>query len=49
MVSVPEIKTVTRDWEQPVAAPAPDSAALLLRGKLNRAADALREKRKRDY
>jgi len=49
MVSVPEIKTVTRDWEQPVAAPAPDSAALLLRGKLNRAADALREKRKRNY
>ena len=49
MVSVPEITTVTRDWEQPVAAPVPDSAALLLRGKLNRAADALREKRKRNY
>jgi len=48
-VAVPDIQTVTRDWDPPVAAPAPDSAALLLRGKLNRAAGALREKRKRDY
>jgi DEAD/DEAH box helicase domain-containing protein len=48
-VAVPEVKTVTRDWDQPVAAPEPDAEAILLRGKLNRAADSLRAKRKREY
>jgi hypothetical protein len=49
MVAVPEIMTVTRDWERPVAAPVPDQEAIRLNDKLNRAADALREKRKREY
>ena len=48
-VAVPEVKTITRDWDQPVTAPEPDSEAIQLREKLNRAADALREKRKREY
>ena len=48
-VAVPEVRTVTRDWDQPVAAPAPDAEAVRLRDRLNRAADALREKRKREY
>lgn len=49
IVAVPQVKTVTRDWGQPVTAPAPDTDALRLREKLNRAADALREKRRREY
>jgi len=48
-IAVPEVKTVTRDWDQRVTAPKPDSEAIQLREKLNRAADALREKRKREY
>jgi len=48
-ITVPDVKTITRDWEQRVVAPAPDSEAIRLREKLNRAADALREKRKREY
>ncbi len=48
-VAVPEVKTVTRDWDPPVAAPAPDTEAVRLREKLNRAADALRGKRNREY
>ena len=48
-VAVPEVKTVTRDWDQRVTAPEPDTEAIRLREKLNRAADALREKRKREY
>jgi DEAD/DEAH box helicase domain-containing protein len=48
-VIVPEVKTITRDWDQPVSAPEPDAEAVRLRDRLNRAADALREKRKREY
>ena len=48
-IAVPEVKVITRDWEQRVIAPEPDSEAIRLREKLNRAADALREKRKREY
>ncbi len=48
-VAVPEVKTITRDWEQRVTAPEPDTEEIRLREKLNRAADALREKRKREY
>ena len=49
VIAVPEVKVITRDWEQRVIAPKPDSEAIRLREKLNRAADALREKRKREY
>jgi len=49
VVAVPEVTTVTRDWQQPVAAPEPDQEAIQLTRKLNRAADALRAKRKREY
>ena len=48
-VTVPVVKTVTRDWNQPVAVPDPDTETILLRGKLTRAADVLRNKRKREY
>lgn len=48
-VAVPQVKTVTRDWDQPVEAPAPDTETIRLRAKLNRAADALRDKRRREY
>jgi DEAD/DEAH box helicase domain-containing protein len=48
-VTVPEVKTITRDWDQPVRAPAPDAEAVRLREKLGRAADSLRAKRKREY
>jgi len=48
-VAVPEVKTVTRDWETRVTAPEPDAEEVRLRDKLNRAADALREKRRREY
>jgi len=49
VIAVPEVKTVTRDWDPCVKAPAPDTEEIRLREKLNRAADALREKRKREY
>lgn len=49
VVAVPEVTTVTHDWQQPVAAPEPDQEAIQLNRKLNRAADALRAKRKREY
>jgi len=48
-VAVPEVRTVTRDWETRVTAPEPDAEEIRLREKLNRAADALREKRRREY
>jgi len=48
-VTVPEVKTVTRDWEQPVTAPGPNTEEIRLQEKLNRAADALRDRRKRSY
>jgi DEAD/DEAH box helicase domain-containing protein len=49
VVAVPDVHVIKRDWDQPVAAPEPDTEAILLRGKLTRAADALRSKRKREY
>ncbi len=48
-VAVPAVRTVRRDWSQPVAAPAPDADALRLQSRLNRAADTLRAKRKREH
>lgn len=48
-VTVPAVKTVTRDWDPCVTAPEPDTEEIRLREKLNRAADVLRGKRKREY